>query len=102
MARSGPVPPAAPGWQIDPYHAKDRNYAAVRKAARFLTERGGLPSWPGRTELDAIKAAAIAAQRTALDALSEPARRKAEDRIGQDRLALLLKELNPFLAEFQA
>jgi NADH:ubiquinone oxidoreductase subunit F (NADH-binding)/NADH:ubiquinone oxidoreductase subunit E len=38
-------PLASPGWDIDPYHAEERSYAAVRKIAEFLTAHGGLPPW---------------------------------------------------------
>ena len=45
VAKSEHPPLASAGWRIDPYHGKERNYAAVRKIAAFLLERGGLPKW---------------------------------------------------------
>ncbi len=46
LAKGEEHPPlASAGWKIDPYHGQARNYAAVRKIAEFLKERGGLPRW---------------------------------------------------------
>ncbi len=45
IAKSDHPPLPSPGWRIDPYHGQARNYAAVRKIADFLKERGGLPKW---------------------------------------------------------
>lgn len=47
-AEHPPLPSA--GWRIDPYHGKERNYAAATKIADFIKEKGGLPRWAAETK----------------------------------------------------
>jgi NADH:ubiquinone oxidoreductase subunit F (NADH-binding)/NADH:ubiquinone oxidoreductase subunit E len=54
VAKHEPPPLPSAGWRIDPYHGKERNYAAVRKIAEFINSKGGLPKWtPGCKTADA-------------------------------------------------